>query len=401
MKQLTISYVSILVDPKDRDRAIFLVQNSVKKNTIKDYQRYIDRWVAFLNTKGFNSYENFDSDPPLERTTRLILLICFMDNENNLGRDYNKAMSALRFKFKSDLQMTNIFDDETLKAVKKSLRPSARELYLRRTKRTRLPTPYVFILWLRSIYWESGNIEMMMTYLGIAISYNYGLRSSEYTHDDKNKGEHAIRASDVFFVHKNGQRLFPWQLNSMSVNSSDIISGKFSNISGKTRTDGNARDLFLARTSKVETQLLEELLHWCKASGVKDGDIFFARYKADTHGTIRRKQLIPKMVSCALKEAAIVFELPPEMFSTHCNRIGCASDLRAYGESDDDISRFIGWTSDASLLYQRGSSNDPSALRAGASGGTLSISDIANLVPTVRSSDVNILQKDKKRKRVN
>ena len=297
-------------------------------------------------------------------------------------------MSSLRCLFRDNFEELSIFEDPVIQAVRKSLQPSARVKNATRAVRTRLPTPYVFILWLRSIYWIEGNIEMQMTYLGIAVAYNYGLRSSEYTHDDKLKGEHALRAEDVFFITTAGQRLFPWELTDY-VTPSDITSGKFSNISGKTRTDGVARDLFLSRESDVEAQLLEDILLWCRISLVKKGDILFSRYKADTRGVVRRKQLIPKMVNTALKEAAVVFGLPASMFSSHCNRIGCASDLAAYGFHDGDIKRFIGWSSDASLLYQRGSAKDPSALRAGALGGTLSVSDIANLVPACRSSDLN------------
>ena len=255
-----------------------------------------------------------------------------------------------------------------------------------RELRTRLPTPYVFILWLRSMYWQDGTIEMMMTYLGIAVSYNYGLRSSEYTHDDANKGEQAIRTGDVFFTGVDGRRYYPWQLS--SVTDTEISSGMLVNVSSKTLSDGIGRDLFLARGSPVESQLLDDLLHWSRISGIQQTDIFFARYK-DDRGRMRKKQLTPKMVSAALKDAAILFGLPSTMFSTHCNRIGCASDLAAYGLHDDDIKRFIGWKSDASLLYQRGSAGDPSALRAEEIGGTLSISDVASLVPISRSSDLN------------
>jgi len=94
------------------------------------------------------------------------------------------------------------------------------------------------------------------------------------------------------------------------------------------------------------------------------------------------------MVNAALKEAAVTFGLPASMFSSHCNRIGCASDLAAYGVQDGDLKKFIGWKSDASMLYQRGSEKDPSALRAGSTGGTLTISDVSNLVPVGRSAEL-------------
>jgi hypothetical protein len=123
---------------------------------------------------------------------------------------------------------------------------------------------------------------------------------------------------------------------------------------------------------------------WCKESGVQSGDIFFSRYKND-----KRKQMIPKMVNMCLKDAARNFGLPPAMFSTHCNRIGCATDLVSDGLQDGDLRKFVGWNSDSSLLYQHGSSKDPSALRSSSSGSGLSLNEVANLVPVSRSSEMS------------
>ena len=326
----------------------------------------------------------------LSLRTRLVLLINFMDSENEVGHDHSKAMSAVRCHLRNNLQDTSYFDNELISTARRSLRPSSRELSERKARRVRLPTPYEFIIWLRTVYWDNGTIEERMCYLGIAISYNYGLRSSEYTHDDKLKGEHAVMAKDVFFVKANGSRLMPWEIRE-GFQPESIQNGVLSIVSSKNIKDGIARNLFLSRVSPVESQLLDDLLSWCHESRVKATDIFFSRYKPDNRGTVRRKQLIPRMVNMALKEAATTFGLPASMCSTHCNRIGCTNgttDLAAYGVQDGDLKKFVGWKSDSSLLYQRGSEKDPSALRAGATGGTLTISDVANLIPVGRSAEL-------------
>jgi len=325
----------------------------------------------------------------LSLRTRLVLLINFMDSENDVGHDHSKAMSAVRCHLRNHLQDTSYFDNELISTARRSLRPSSRELSERKARRVRLPTPYEFITWLRAVYWNSGTIEERMCYLGIAISYNYGLRSSEYTHDDKLKGEHAVMAKDVSFVKANGSRLMPWEIKiGEGFQLESIKNGVLSVVSSKNIKDGIARNLFLARVSPVESQLLDDLLIWCHESQVRATDIFFSRYKADNRGTVRRKQLIPRMVNTALKEAAVTFGLPASMFSAHCNRIGCTTDLAAYGVQDGDLKKFVGWKSDSSLLYQRGSEKDPSALRAGATGGTLTIADISNLIPVGRSAEL-------------
>ena len=48
----------------------------------------------------------------LSLTTRLVLLINFMDSENELGHDYSKAMSAVRCHVRDHLQDTSYFDNE-------------------------------------------------------------------------------------------------------------------------------------------------------------------------------------------------------------------------------------------------------------------------------------------------
>ncbi len=361
-----------------------IIQRGVKKTTHDDYKRYIPRWEEYLVDKDFAGYGLLKN---LGLTTRLVLLINFMDSENELGHDYSKAMSAVRCHIRDNLQDTSCFDHELISTARRALKPSSRVLNERRAARVRLPTPYEFVLWLRAVYWEMGDIDNKMCYLGVAVSYNYGLRSSEYTHDDKLKGEHAVMAKDVFFVTVAGNRLMPWEVTKELL-SSTVCSGTMSIVSSKNIIDGVARTLFLSRVSQVESQLLDDILQWCWESAVKESDIFFSRYRADGRGTIRRKQLIPRMVGTSLKEAAATFGLPATMFSTHCNRIACASDLAAYGLSDSELKKFIGWKSDSSLLYQRGSEKDPSALRAGATGETLTVSDVANLIPASRSGEL-------------
>ncbi len=94
------------------------------------------------------------------------------------------------------------------------------------------------------------------------------------------------------------------------------------------------------------------------------------------------------MVGTSLKEAAATFGLSATMLSTHCSKIECASYLAGYGLSDSELKKFIGWKSDSSLLYQSSSEKVPIAVRAGATCGTLTVSDVANLIPAGRSGEL-------------
>jgi site-specific recombinase XerD len=366
----------------------------VKSNTSKDYNRYIRRWEEYLTTKGYIQAPNFPFLDALTEVQKKTLLICFMDKESKEGHDYSKAMTAVRSYFRDNLRDVKMFEDESIRSVRRALTPSSRELSLQRAKHFRLPTPFEFIVWARKVYWEIGDIDHRMVYLAVAISYNYGLRSSEYCHDDQNKGLHAFRADDVFFVNCFGQRHLPWQVSANVIKDSDVQSAKIDLRSSKNIKNGVGRQLFLSRVSSAEEQLLCDMLQWCRDSAVKSGDIFFCRY---LNG--KRKQLIPKMVNECLKAAATNFGLPTSMFSTHCNRIGCATDLASDGLHDSDLKKFVGWKSDSSLLYQHGSSKDPSALRSGASGNGLSLAEVANLIPVSRSEEIATVPSRKSRMR--
>ena len=122
-----------------------IVQRGVKKTTHNDYKRYIPRWEAYLVGKDFSGCSLLKN---LSLTTRLVLLINFMDSENELGHDYSKAMSPVRCHVRDHLQDTSYFDNELISTARRALKPSSRILNERKAARVRLPTPYDFILWL-------------------------------------------------------------------------------------------------------------------------------------------------------------------------------------------------------------------------------------------------------------
>ena len=74
MLHLLIPFSFPLVQPEDRARAIELVKKAVKMTTVKDYDRYVVRWFNLLDIKGCSEYYFFNGNPPLERTTKLVLL---------------------------------------------------------------------------------------------------------------------------------------------------------------------------------------------------------------------------------------------------------------------------------------------------------------------------------------
>lgn len=359
----------------------------VKPTTERDYDRYWFRWCLFLEQRHLINNCFLVGILPF---VLLLTLIGFMDSEHQRGCDVGKAMSALRHFFIKALCDTTPFDSPILKAARVGMNKfkSNREVRADKVKRKRLPTPFFFVAWLRRTYWEVGDIDSKMAYLGTALAYNYAMRTNEYCHDDKGKGESAIRTQDVFFVDQSGSRFLAHEHTRMrDIPAATIVSSNIEVNAGKTLTGGRNRMLFLAReSSRVEAQLLEDMFHFCKEAKPGPTDLLLSRYFC-----ARNKRLRPKDVSALLKAAARFFGLPEKMFSGHCNRIGGATECRLYGYTDEDLCQFVGWRSDSSLLYQLPSRHDPSALRAGAEGAApLTLSDVANLVPAARSAELEV-----------
>jgi hypothetical protein len=91
--------------------------------------------------------------------------------------------------------------------------------------------------------------------------------------------------------------------------------------------------------------LIDAVIDFTKFSRIGPDDPFFSRWK------LNRKVLHRKMISTMLKDTAVFLGYPEENFSSHCNRIGCASKLFEAGYSAEQISSTIGWTSNAVFGY--------------------------------------------------
>jgi hypothetical protein len=162
--------------------------------------------------------------------------------------------------------------------------------------------------------------------------------------------------------------------------------------SSKAQKDGHVRRLVLQRGDDVflngsiqpnlERQLMQDLFTFCSMANFDPSDgqrPLFSRRR-----NLRVLLLNRFMVSEALKAAAVHFGLDETLFSSHCHRIAAASVLSQHGYGEEDIRKFIGWAGRSSLLYERDFSNRPSTLRLASSGTTMSLQDVAALVPPRR-----------------
>jgi hypothetical protein len=218
-----------------------------------------------------------------------------------------------------------------------------------------------------------------MTGLANMLAFEFGLRVSEYCYNKDTEDNHSIMGTDVYFdvTTADGvtKRLTSWQLTSppkldhtgqveceqtkdypkdgsptsLGIHPSSVTLIHLLLRSQKNHQDGSTRSLVLRRNYQQPTSpinnLMDCLVTFAKFSRIGPEDPFFSRWKG------KRKVLHRKMVITMLKDTAKELGYPEKNFSSHCNRIGCASGLYTAGYTPEDISMFIGWTSSAVFGY--------------------------------------------------
>ena len=332
------------------------------------------------------------ADPSLDRSgtwtkeNQTGLIVLYMDflRKHHKQPNISNCMVALSDHLRMNMTDESIIHNWIIRGARKAItRQNGNELSLQKEKRLRLPTPFVFMKHIIQTYMSQplcwNTCDNYMTGLANMLAYEFGLRVSEYCYSKDPEGNHAIMGTDVFFdvvsVEGITKRLTSWQLtspgkldqaeqvrceqtknysNSLSSPSLGILPSSVSLIhlllrSQKNHQDGSTRRLVLRRNYQCPASplntLMDCLVTFTKFSKIGPEDPFFSRWK----GT--RKILHRRMVSDMLKDTAKELGYAEKNFSSHCNRIGCASGLYEAGYSPEDISMFIGWTSKAVFGY--------------------------------------------------
>ena len=296
----------------------------------------------------------------------------------------SNCMVALSDHMRTTMTDESIIHNWVIRGANKSLtRQNGKELSLQKEKKLRLPTPFVFMTHIIKTYmsqplcWDT--CDDYMAGLANMLAFEFGLRVSEYCYNKDPDDNHAIMANDVLFevVTADGitTKLTPWQLIAPPrLGQNEQVGGKQTKVypsdttstrqgihpssvdlihlllrSQKNHPDGSTRHLVLRRDhqcpSSPKNTLMDCMVTFAKFSKIGQEDPFFSRWKDG------RKVLHRRMVSKMLKDTAKDLGYPEKNFSSHCNRIGCASGLHAARYTPEDISMFIGWTSDAVFGY--------------------------------------------------
>lgn len=120
-----------------------------------------------------------------------------------------------------------------------------------------------------------------------------------------------------------------------------------------TKTTGRSKvrmpdEKSLARSSTLESQLLDDFCEWMLYSGVLGSDEVFTRYATVNGGRGRlvessRKVLTRREVNDAIKGCAVRCGLPGASFSSKSLRSGASTQGKRNGDSDEQVCVRGGW----------------------------------------------------------
>jgi len=371
------------VTQEQLDRASAIIGKSVKKKTEDGaYAQYIENWCSFIrDTWG---YTDCPTIPDLAPMDRIVYLILWLEHLQEHGYDIDKGIPALKYLFTTRLKDVSIFDCAQFQKAKIALRKGpaqARQRQANRAQVYRSPMTLEMVEYIREQYWSRADTTLYnkMTYLAIAVGFNFGLRAEAICHSSPGKDEHALRACDCAFEDDSATRydfssisaLSPVVRATITVFREVLQYHKGRAIAESLGADPKQKDrdgpipLFVSRhSSESESQLVDDLMEWSCICGISPEDIVFSRTERGNRGSaVQNKRLLRKDITAAQKLAADHFGLPVEMFSSHSNRISAAAILKASGHSSESIRQFGRWSSDAVFRYMRESSHSMSTLR--------------------------------------
>ena len=232
------------------------------------------------------------------------------------------------------------------------------------------PTIYSMVKDVRD--WSLGGItaptlKMKQIYLGVATQYCFGMRASNicWKGSGKGKGKHALLSQDVALKTQDNIFIFRHEVRSAGYHTSDFVAVHLLPLTCKTGKWGN-EVLSLYDRSPEEELLRDDLVAWCLDTVAGPSDLFFSYSYVNDRKVLVNTKLTERDVAGAMKGTAIRLGLNPDWFTTHCNRIGAATDMCAVLGRDEAL-RILGWKSSVGLRYMRNGDreNSMSLLREG------------------------------------
>ena len=352
----------------------------MSENTRKAYKAHWTQWTGYMISRSADPYmQDHNKGEIVSYLTSFVRVLC------EAGRYSRTALPAISFYWGCHGTDNTIFADPRIHLLRRrsSVAGSARETSQLVGMRQQMPVTYDMLQRMRLNRYERGctaaNWEGQAVYLFCALAFHFTLRSSELMRTSAN---HWLRTEDIQFVTGGGT---PVRLSVDEARSSTarprVERCLITAWSTKTRSKGKV--LTLDRTTAAESQLLDDLLDWVRASATRADEPVLGIRRDGTLSTMTRA-----MASFAIKRCAVSFGMPPQYFSLHSLRRGGATAAKSAGVPREERKRVGDWSTkgDNDLVYTT-AVRDRGALAVADHTGLMTAQDVAwTLPPTVHRS---------------
>jgi hypothetical protein len=384
----------------------FVQANYLAPATQQQYKSlWNNQWLVFLEKKGLDKdvYLTDYTEADMKVTVIGLFMQWICIHQGHPYKRMTDACSALRYYFTSNKHDVSFLNHPFLVMTRMALNRTAPSAI----HRTRLPTTYDMVERIRDVCWTGSDrsgitdpSKEKMAYLGCALAFNFMLRVSEYTFGDS--GAHTLMCGDVCFVGEvpESLRWSPDMVRDLAVPSSRIRMVQLDIRTSKTDQGGasqRGRKLSLIRGTHLESQLVDDLVRWCKVSFIVPGDPFLSRRFQGKSLKLRAKD-----INRVLKDAADHFHLDKEQFKSHSLRIGGITAKSRAGCDPAETRKVAGFKHNSHVMelydqlttQDRGalSSVDPSVLHH-----RVSARDVADMQRSTTGSSTNSSRKRSKR----
>ena len=328
-----------------------VVRAGHKRASAKRYQGSADIWKTFLDSRAQgNPYDLFLRGLCL--SDKQGILILFIKWLSEYGINANVHLPGLQFYFDGALEATDFFRTKPVLLARKSFKLGAKATAKLKLERFRCPISWEMITWMRTRLLAKGDIDSLMTYVCIAVCYNFLLRigNAIRTTPLQSDEDHSYLNDEVTFETVGGLFFLTDAIHQHITSPSEIAMVTFTQFSSKTGTKGQGRNQSVSRLTSNEVELLDDIVSFClRKDSYSPTEEFFHRHLGG-----KGKKMIPRMVNLELKAAASAFNLNPAHFTTHSLRIGGATELVHSGASTTALKSAGGWQSSVALQDPEG-----------------------------------------------
>eukprot|EP01036_Dinobryon_divergens_P038494 gene38494-50550_t len=336
-------------------------RNNVCKKTRLRAESGLVKWKWFLTKFTGSCMDVFMRNLSLvERERRIVMYMGVLYEEELRTEQISRMVSMVRSAFSFSGEDVTAFDGVMVRQARRGGRRSSNEVRSLAEKCQEVekyPFNLEMVIGGRVLFWQCGlwnakALDKKAVWLGIALSFDSGLRVSNITAAEKDREDHCIRAGQVIFTVKSsdgsvhnvkGGADFRKMLQGVKDGDMSVQSAVMKYSSNKTSVScGNSvKDpKYLGRRTPAESNLLNDLIAWMKHSGVNEDDGLLTRYAGALNS---RRCLWCRDMNEGVKAIAVSFGLDPAHFSTRSLRSGFSTTAIASGLTEQERNSRGGW----------------------------------------------------------